>query len=162
MPRRAELLVPDTLKRRWLRAGARRGYREIASEVEQQGVESDVILVFLEIAQTLAGRYVVFAVRAYVELNSRIERAVVGDVCGFDRFVIEILRESLDAGLKVRFAVCESVVLPAVEARLCGEIERDDRRAGYLYSLAAYMLLPSVSAFTAQVKSIPRSLSTFE
>lgn len=126
MPRRAQLLIPDALKRRWLRAGARRGYREIASEVEQQGVESDVILVFLEIAQTLAGRYVVFAVRAYVELNSRIERAVVGDVRGFDRFVIEILRESLDAGLKVRLAVCESVVLPAVEARLCGEIERDD------------------------------------
>ena len=59
---------------------------------------------------------------------------------GFDRFVIEIFRESLDAGLKVRLAVCESVVLPAVEARLCGEIERDDRRAGYLYSLAAHVL----------------------
>ena len=140
MPRRAELLVPDALKRRRLRAGARRGYRKIASEVEQQGVERNVVLVFLEIAQALAGRYVVFAVRAYVELNSRIERAVVGDVRGFDRFVIEILRESLDAGLKVRLAVCESVVLPAVEARFCGEIERDDRRAGYLYSLAAYML----------------------
>lgn len=79
-----------------------------------------------------------------------------------DSFVVEVFFESLDAGLEMRLAVCESVVLPAVEARLCGEIERDDRRAGYLYSLAAYMLLPSVSAFTAQVKSIPRSLSIFE
>ena len=80
VPRRAELLVPDALKRRRLRAGARRGYRKIAPEVEQQGVECNVVLVFLEIAQALAGRYVVFIVRAYVKFNSRIERAVVGDV----------------------------------------------------------------------------------
>lgn len=119
-------------------------------------------LSFLKLRRRLPVGMLSLPFQAYVELNSRIERAVVGDVRGFDRFVIEILRESLDAGLKVRLAVCESVVLPAVEARLCGEIERDDRRAGYLYSLAAYMLLPSVSAFTAQVKSIPRSLSTFE
>ena len=57
-----------------------------------------------------------------------------------DSFVVEVFFESLKAGLEVRLAVCERVVLPAVEARFGGETERDGRCAGYLYALAAHVL----------------------